>query len=192
MSDALAKTKSTLRGEVRARLRAMSPEELANASTHLVSRILATPMWKNADSVLLFSPLQFEPDINPLLREALAARKLTALPWFDATTQSYSARWIIDADRDLTVAKFGILEPRSSCHAAPLNRLDLVLVPGVAFDAQGRRLGRGKGFYDRLLAHVRGTKCGVGFDEQIVEAIPVAPLDVTLNCILTPTRWTQT
>ncbi|MBP9903534.1 MAG: 5-formyltetrahydrofolate cyclo-ligase, partial [Verrucomicrobia bacterium] len=74
----------------------------------------------------------------------------------------------------------------------PLNRLDLVLVPGVAFDPRGGRLGRGQGYYDRLLAGVRGTKCGVAFDEQIVDAVPVGPLDIRLNCILTPTRWIET
>ncbi|HLP77584.1 MAG TPA: 5-formyltetrahydrofolate cyclo-ligase, partial [Candidatus Paceibacterota bacterium] len=76
-------------------------------------------------------------------------------------------------------------------HCAPvsLNQLDLVLVPGVAFDACGRRLGRGKGFYDRLLADTRGIKCGVAFDEQIVTGIPVEPHDVLVDCILTPTRW---
>ena len=67
-------------------------------------------------------------------------------------------------------------------------RLDLILVPGVAFDPGGHRLGRGKGFYDRLLAGMRGTKCGVALEEQIVAAIPVEPLDVRMNFILTPTR----
>ena len=75
------------------------------------------------------------------------------------------------------------------CEPAPLNRLDLVLVPGVAFDAQGRRLGRGKGFYDRLLAKVRGHKCGVAFDVQIVSGLPEEPHDVRVDSILTPSRW---
>jgi 5-formyltetrahydrofolate cyclo-ligase len=69
--------------------------------------------------------------------------------------------------------------------------LDLVLAPGVAFDLQGHRLGRGKGFYDRLLADVRGVKCGVAFDEQIVDAVPVGPLDVGVDCLVTPTRWLE-
>ena len=73
----------------------------------------------------------------------------------------------------------------------PLNRLDFVLVPGIAFDLQGRRLGRGKGYYDRLLAEVRGKTCGVAFDEQIVDEIPVEPHDIHVNCILTPTRWIE-
>jgi 5-formyltetrahydrofolate cyclo-ligase len=61
----------------------------------------------------------------------------------------------------------------------------------VAFDLHGRRLGRGKGFYDRLLARTRGTKCGVAFDEQIVAKITVEPHDAQVNCLLTPTRWIE-
>jgi 5-formyltetrahydrofolate cyclo-ligase len=69
--------------------------------------------------------------------------------------------------------------------------LDFILVPGVAFDLSGRRLGRGKGYYDRLLKQTRGTTCGVAFDEQIVGEIPVEPHDLNVNCILTPTRWIE-
>jgi 5-formyltetrahydrofolate cyclo-ligase len=72
-----------------------------------------------------------------------------------------------------------------------LKRLDLVLVPGLAFDRHGRRLGRGRGYYDRLLAEVPGTSCGVAFDEQLVASDPVGPLDVPLNCILTPSHWIE-
>jgi len=154
--------------------------------------MLTQPIWTSARSVLLFSPIASELDIRPLIREALSAGKFTALPAFESDTQSYVARFVRDAVTDLVAGEFGILEPRSSCEPAPLNQLDLVLVPGVAFDAQGRRLGRGKGYYDRLLAQVRGTTCGVAFDEQIVEAVPVEPHDVRLNCILTPTRLIET
>jgi 5-formyltetrahydrofolate cyclo-ligase len=72
-----------------------------------------------------------------------------------------------------------------------MNRLDLILVPGLAFDLNGRRLGKGKGYYDRLLAGVSGIKCGVAFDEQVVSEVPAGPHDVRVNCILTPTRWLE-
>ena len=86
---------------------------------------------------------------------------------------------------------FGIREPRSHCARFPSDQLDLILVPGVAFDLHGRRLGRGKGYYDQLLGALRGTTCGVAFDQQIVDEIPVEPHDVRLDCILTPTRWVE-
>jgi len=73
----------------------------------------------------------------------------------------------------------------------PLNRLDLTLVPGVAFDLHGRRLGRGKGIYDQILAAVGGLTCGITFDEQVVSEVPVEPHDIQVNRILTPTRWIE-
>ena len=104
-----------------------------------------------------------------------------------------SGRYVVceirDLEKDIRLGQFGIREPVGACAELPLNRLDLILVPGVAFDLHGRRLGRGKGFYDTLLAVVRGTTCGVAFDEQIVGEVPVEPHDVHVNCILTPTRW---
>lgn len=84
--------------------------------------------------------------------------------------------------------QFGIREPKASCAEIPLERLGLILVPGVAFDLHGRRLGRGRGFYDRLLPEIRGVKCGVAFDEQMVDTVPAGRLDMRMDFVLTPTR----
>ena len=132
-----------------------------------------------------------ELDIWPSLTVALAAGKQVFLPRFISTTNSYAACHVKIPDTDLTLGQFGIREPSESCPQISLNRLDLILVPGVAFDLRGRRLGRGKGFYDQLLAAVRGKTCGVAFDEQIVNEVPVEPHDVLLHCILTPSRWIE-
>jgi 5-formyltetrahydrofolate cyclo-ligase len=104
---------------------------------------------------------------------------------------SYVVCEVTDPNKNIRPGQFGIREPAGGCAELPLNRLDLILVPGVAFDLHGRRLGRGKGFYDQLLAAIRGRTCGVAFDQQIVGEIPVEPHDVHLNCILTPTRWIE-
>lgn len=147
------------------------------------------PAWLAAKSVMLFAPLPDEVDIWPLVEEALATGKIVALPRYARLGRNYTAAIVRDPRADLIPGHFGIREPHAGCAEISMNRLDLVLVPGVAFDPQGRRLGRGKGFYDRLLADVRGMKCGVAFDEQLVDEVPVGPQDVPLNCILTPTRW---
>jgi 5-formyltetrahydrofolate cyclo-ligase len=69
------------------------------------------------------------------------------------------------------------------------NEIDLILVPGIAFDEGGRRIGRGKGYYDRLLTHVRGLKCGVAFDCQVETDLPSESHDISVDALLTPTRW---
>ena len=184
--------KASLRASIRARLDGLTPAERAAASQLLLAQLKRQSILKSASSILFFAPLSDEPDIWQLLAETLLAGKTVALPRFSPRTQSYVVAVVRNLETDVQSGQFGIREPGVSCPEIPLNRLDLVLVPGVAFDARGRRLGRGKGFYDRLLPAVNGTKCGVAFDEQIVEAIPVGLLDIRVNCILTPTRWIET
>ncbi len=187
--SSLVNPKAVLREQVRARLKAISPEQRSIASAKIRARLAAEKSFVDAHTILFFAPLPNEPDIWPLLTAALLAGKTVALPAFEATTQSYTAVRVTDLARDLVGGQFGIREPGAHCAAVPLNQLDLVLVPGVAFALDGHRLGRGKGYYDRLLQAVRGTTCGVAFDEQIVGELPVEPHDIRLSYILTPTRW---
>jgi len=191
MGTPIQDAKVTLRRRVRAELNRMIPAQRAAASARACTLLQRQTAWENAKSVLFYAPLAEEPDLWPLLAGALAAGKIIALPRFVPEDNSYVACEIHEPARDLEPGRFGIREPADRCPELPLNRLDLVLVPGVAFDLHGRRLGRGKGFYDQLLAAVRGTSCGVAFDEQIVGEIPVEPHDAHLNCILTPTRWIE-
>jgi 5-formyltetrahydrofolate cyclo-ligase len=192
MTPDLARLKAALREEVRAKLTALSSEARAAGSMKLCDLLRETEIWKNAKSVLLFAPLADEPEVWPLAETALAARKILGLPRFAPERSAYSAAQVRDIAHDTVSGKFQIREPAASCSELPLAGFDLVLVPAVAFDLRGRRLGRGRGFYDRLLAGIRGLKCGVAFDEQIVTEVPVADHDAWLDFILTPTRWIKT
>lgn len=191
MPESLTEQKSALRNRLRALLSELTRAQREEAAVEICARLIEQPAWKNARSVLLFASLPDEPNIRPLLHAALDAGKLTVLPRFNAATGGYEAAVVRDLAKDFTEGKFGILEPGPACAVADLKRLDLILVPGVAFDWQGHRLGRGKGFYDRLLAEVSGKTCGVGFDQQVVATLPVEPHDVRLNCILTPSHWLE-
>jgi 5-formyltetrahydrofolate cyclo-ligase len=181
--------KTALRAEIRAALKKIPPVERAAASRQACALLEAQPLWRNARSILFYAPLPDELDVWPLLLDAISAGKTTLLPRFDGEQGHYSVCQINDAARDIEAGKFGIREPNARCARISLNRLDLILVPGIAFDLQGHRLGRGRGFYDRLLAVLSGPACGVAFDQQIVSHIPTGPHDVRLSCILTPTRW---
>jgi len=180
--------KSAWRRRVRDVLRAMAADERAAASRRLCELLLAASVWSRTGSVLGFVPLEDEPDIARVLDEAWRANKTVALPRFDSSAGCYAAARVTTR-AELVPGRFGVLEPAAGCPAVPLNQLDLILVPGVAFDLTGRRLGRGKGFYDRLLAQVRGHKCGVAFDGQLVARLPEEPHDVRVDSILTPSQW---
>jgi 5-formyltetrahydrofolate cyclo-ligase len=178
--------KQALRDQVRAFLKLVPQEQRMAASARARALLEREALWQRARSVMFFAPLPGELDVWPLLASALASGRQVALPLFVAATRSYEACWILNPETDVRVGHFGIREPCSDCARVSPGKLDLILVPGVAFDLQGRRLGRGKGYYDQLLGVWRGTACGVAFDEQIVDEIPMEPHDVPMNCILTP------
>jgi len=185
--SAVAEAKAALRSEIRARIAAMPEERRASESAEVVRHIVADEVWKGARSVLLFMPLPDEVRIRPLVDAAWAAGKSVALPASDAATGAYVARRVLSA-ADLRPGRFGVLEPCAGCPVVPFSALDLVLVPGIAFDIAGNRLGRGRGFYDRMLAlSPDAVSCGVGFDGQIVALVPVEPHDVKLHQVWMPT-----
>jgi 5-formyltetrahydrofolate cyclo-ligase len=182
--------KEALRKQIRNALQQKSIAVRMAESIQLCDRL--EPQLQSARTILFFAPLPDEPDVWPLLEKYLRTKKICALAAFNSTAQIYSARRVQNLMMDLAVGKFGIREPSAGCPEIPPGDLDLTLVPGVAFDLSGHRLGRGKGFYDRLLANVRGIKCGVAFDEQIVKAVPAETHDIRMDFILTPTRCVGT
>ncbi len=212
-------SKQEVRQAIRTKLKALSQAEQRQASDSARGLLERQPLWNSASRILFYAPLAEELDVWPLFEDAVRAGKEAYLPRFFADADEkplkrfqgrpeaadtplkrgvndrggygYVACAVKDLTKQLKKGRFGIREPIESCPEIALNRLDFVLVPGIAFDLQGRRLGRGKGYYDRLLAEVRGKTCGVAFDEQIVEQLPVEPHDIHVNCILTPTRWIE-
>jgi 5-formyltetrahydrofolate cyclo-ligase len=186
MSLPLAETKAELRQQIRARLGNISLAVRLVESLELCSRL--EPQLQSAHTILFFAPLPDELDVWPLLEKLLPAKKICALPAFDAATQVYSARRVKNLEMDIVAGKFGISEPLPICEEVPLKQFDLVLVPGMAFDVNGHRLGRGRGFYDRILAEVSGVKCGVAYDFQLLEKIPVEPRDQPVTFMFTPSR----
>lgn len=183
--------KAALRNLAREQLRKLTPDEREFASETIRARLSASAQWQNAQLILHFAPRQDEPDVWALVTTALEAGKRVTLPRYVPASNSYEAAEILNPTQDVVTGKYGVLEPRPVCKVAELKQLDLVLVPGLAFDRHGYRLGRGKGFYDRLLAAVSGWTCGVAFDAQLISTLPVEPHDVPLNCILTPTHWLE-
>jgi 5-formyltetrahydrofolate cyclo-ligase len=188
LSDIQAR-KAALRRTIQQLVQAIDPAITARDSARVCGRLRHLDLWRNARVVLFYAPLPHEVNIWPLLEEAITAGKLAALPYYQKDQREYQARRVKDLTQDLKAGWAGIREPADHCGPMALKELDLVLVPGVAFDRWGRRLGRGKGFYDRLLSLVCGTKCGVGWDIQLCLEVPAEPHDVKLDCILTPTQW---
>ena len=189
MESGIKERKKLIRQRLTQAVRAFNAEERAQASSRAVELLLAQHHWQNAKTILLYIPLGDELDLLACFAEARNTGKLIALPRYLPDQAVYCAAMYEGDPQTLSRGQFGVPEPPVNAPVVPLNRLDLALVPGVAFDLMGRRLGRGRGFYDRLLAEVTGVKCGVALNEQIVPELPEEPHDMAMNFILTPTEW---
>lgn len=191
MNETVLERKSNLRKQLRAEASRHGLAERREASARICERLRMQDRWNRARSVLLFAPMTDEPDIWPLVGEALSVGRSVALPRYCRPSDEYEACEVADPGRQIRLGHCGIREPDETGKIIPWNKLDFVLIPGIGFGVDGMRLGRGKGYYDRLLGRTDGFKCGVAFDWQVMDGIPSEAHDIRLDCILTPTRWHQ-
>jgi 5-formyltetrahydrofolate cyclo-ligase len=156
----------------------------------IVAALCAREDFRLAGTVLLSLAFRSEWETRPLLRTALALGKRVAAPRVNTAGRMLEAYAISDPGRDLGPGFRGIAEPLPHCPALALDAIDWVLVPGVAFDTRGHRLGYGGGYYDRLLPLLRDDAHRVAgaFDLQIVDRVPIAPHDRPLDAIMTEAR----
>ena len=205
--SAPASPKQVLRTLVRQRVAALDRRYRQEAGESLCRHLLALPALAHARGILIYLPLASEIDILPAARAWLAAGEVVAVPRVlvggstmeavavdalpgppeveekaepraDEPAQAAAARFARDA--------LGVRTPLGG-RALERTEIDAVIVPGLAFDAAGGRLGRGGGFYDRWLAG-RGAGClvvGVCFEAQIVERVPMEPHDASVDMVLT-------
>lgn len=182
--------KRELRDRVRAALRAAGDQERAAWSGTICRRLEELDPIRAARVVLEFLPLPTEPNIEPLVRGMLGRGVRVALPRVDWASGRMEAVEIGDLDRELVSGRHGLREPRPGLAVLDFGVLDVVLVPGVAFDAGGGRLGRGGGFYDRFLSShgLRAARIGVAFENQVVERVPSEAHDARVEAIVTERR----
>ena len=175
----IQKAKAALRAEM-ASIR-VRPDERSLDSAAICKHVKALPEWAEARVILLFAALPDEPNVDGLWDES----KQVCLPRF-RDDRTYEAAFVMNRN-DLVSGQFGILEPPKNAVCAGPSEVDLVIAPGVAFDAAGHRLGRGRGFYDRWLEGLTAFRCGVGYDHQLVhDSVPHEPHDALMGVVVTP------
>lgn len=187
------KAKQSIREQVRARVAAASPADRARWSAGACVRLAAADAFGAAGSVMIYWPLPPELDVSGIARAALAAGKRVCLPRMDWESKRISPVEIADLGRDLVVGRYGIQEPGPDRPVFPLDKVDLIVVPGLAFDITGNRLGRGAGFYDRFLAEtgMAAATCGVCFEIQVMDRLPTDDWDIPLNFLATEDRFIE-
>jgi 5-formyltetrahydrofolate cyclo-ligase len=177
--------KKEIRKNVLAARDGLLPAQRTAKSREIEERLFSLSEFKSARMVLFFASFRSEVDTGPMIRRALTFGKRVVLPKVQG--RELALYEIADWDKDVAPGAWGIPEPREK-RPVSLDEIDLVLVPGVAFDGQGNRLGYGAGFYDKLLNAFTKTTVALAFEEQIISQVPAEPHDIPIKKIVTEKR----
>ena len=172
-------TKQELRRYIRQQKAALSPSQRKAAAVALCRKVEADPHFMEARTILLYYPLPDGVDVRPLLHSTPTKQLLLPVVVGDDLELR-----IYQGEASLRPGAFGILEPVGPAFTQ-LETIDLAIVPGIAFTPEGQRLGRGRGYYDRLLPRLQQAyKMGVCWACQLVEAIPTEAHDMKTDSVI--------
>jgi len=187
--EATAQEKVALRKQMSARLAGQSAADVRAKSAAIWERLSVLREFAGAVRPLVYVSQAPEVDTHGLIRQLLAMGRNVCVPWFDVASGRYAAAGLRDFDTELATGRFGILEPKpGAIRPAAADQIDVVLAPGLAFDETGNRLGRGMGYFDRLLQETRGTRVALAFDFQLLGEVPTEAHDTRMDFIVTETR----
>lgn len=178
----LKEQKKELRKTIREKKKAFPDQEKKSQSKEIFSHIEESELFKRSNTILLYWSMDDEVCTHDFI-----------MKWYESKTILLPC--VVGDDLVLRVfqgmesmkagEQFGILEPVGEIYES-YEKIELMIIPGVAFDDKLHRMGRGRGFYDRLLSVAQSTKIGICYDFQMVENVPVEEFDVVMNNVVTP------
>jgi 5-formyltetrahydrofolate cyclo-ligase len=179
--------KEQLRRRIAALRRALTQDARTARSNAMCGHLASLEEVERARVVACYMPLRFEAAPTAFMEAALAAGKVVALPRVDPlTNQLILHRY--EAGDALEESAFMVREPVASAPLVAPQDVDVILVPGLAFDGVGRRLGYGQGYYDRLLGSLRALRIGLAFDFQLLAEVPSFEHDLPVDAVVTDRR----
>ncbi|MBK7404120.1 MAG: 5-formyltetrahydrofolate cyclo-ligase [Phycisphaerales bacterium] len=189
-SDSIEETKAVLRSLARDRVRGLTDHERARLSGAACGAAMAWTPLATAECVLAYAPMRSEVDVTPLIEVLQRGGCRVCLPRADWARGTIEAVPVLDLESDLDLVEHGVRQPRAALASVPVESVQVVVAPGLAFDDRGGRLGRGGGFYDRLLAALpRAARAiGIAYEAQIFERIPMEGHDRAIDALATPAR----
>lgn len=177
----LAEQKSLLRAEIRRLKKLQLPDDLQAWSAAICEKVMALPEWQSARTVLLYAALPDEVQTLSLQEEALACGKRLLLPVVQG--DQLNLRFYTH-QTPMCKGSFNIDEPQGE-DFLHYETIDLAIIPAMAYDREGHRLGRGKGYYDRLLPHLQCPLVGIVYPFQVLEKIPAETWDIPVRRVIT-------
>lgn len=183
----MMKEKDLIREEIWSKLSEQALHERTKKSELIKKEVFATEEYKKAKAVFCYVSTEYEVETWELIKESLTDKKEVTVP----VITNYKNRNMIASKitnlTNLEKNKWGIYQPKKpSLNPVDKNLLDLILVPGLAFDKEGNRLGRGKGFFDKFLAEIKDIPVfGLAFSFQLFNSLPTSKFDIPVTRVIT-------
>lgn len=189
MSPTLDQAKRIAREELRASLAGIGTQ-ISSISRAVCVQLAAQPWWSAARTAMLFAPMVGEIDLGSIAVSSLASGTRICVPKIDWESRTMTPVAVQAWPGDLVTGRHNVPEPRKGLLAVDPSELDVIIVPGLGFDARGNRLGRGAGFYDRFLRSpgLRAVVAGVCPEAAVRDSIPAGATDAPVRFLVTERR----
>ena len=187
MSAFIPTDKAALRREFESKRNAVNGHVRAEADGRLFEHLFTSPAWERADTVLSYASVRGEIDLSPVWKQALANGKRYALPrTITSAAEGQMVFQYVRTEEDLVLGRYHLTEPSVTCPEVSDWERTLCIVPGLAFDKDGYRLGYGGGYYDRFLAaHPTVIPVGLCYDICFCDRLPRGDYDIPVSYIIT-------
>jgi len=184
-------TKNEIRNQVASKIAALSDEQLAEKGMRIETRLFEFANFLEAGIALLYVNHQDEVPTQKILKRCYDYNKIVILPAFDTDNKTIKLMKVDHPDKDLKVGPRGSLEPDPErCKIVPVDCIDIAVIPSIALDEKGGRVGSGEGYYDRLIPDLSITtrKVTLAFEEQLFPQVPMESHDKHVDIIITEKR----
>jgi 5-formyltetrahydrofolate cyclo-ligase len=189
--DEIKAAKEQIRKDMAKAVNGLTERQRTEKTRSIESRLFDFANFLEARIVLLYVDSDCEVRTKSILRRAYEFNKIVVLPGFDGERRKMTILKVDNLDKDLQPGARGVLEPNPErCKPVPLNKVDIAIIPGQAFDEKGGRVGSGRGYYDRFIPELPATtrKVALAFEEQILPLIPTESHDRHVDIIITDKR----
>ena len=189
--DDILETKADIRKTISQNMSDLPDEKISEKNQQVTQRLFEFANFMEASIVLLYINKENEVDSHEILRRCYDFNKIVVLPAFNTDKRSITPMKVDNPDADLMMGPRGILEPNPErCKIVSIEFVDIAIIPGLAFDEKGGRIGSGEGYYDRLIPKLAATtrKVALAFENQILPQIPMTSHDKHVDIIITEDR----
>lgn len=186
--DELQEKKREIRNDIMTMLNRHDDKELSKKTQEIENKLFEFANFLESSIVLLYMNKEGEVETKNIIKRCLGLNKILVLPAFNKEKHDAKFLKVDNLERDLKLGERGVLEPDiSRCKVVPIESIDIALVPGLAFDEKGGRIGTGEGYYDRLIPKLTNTtrKVSLALDAQIIPQVPMESHDKYVDIIIT-------